>query len=236
MIYPMLRPFILLFLLALPLSAVFAQPAARSDQYTSAADSDPEAKRLLEAIRKKYDGYTTMSAEFRLAIALPEQPVEEQRGSISRQGDNVRFRLGNQEGILNDRAAYVILHGSKEVQINDLPEPGELTGVLTPQTLFSFYEGDNYVLSVIGDERYAGKTYRAIELKPIDRNNSDFTKLRILADARAKEIATVKAFTRDGSNYTFFLDKTVANPTLPATTFRFDAKAFPGYHVEDLRY
>jgi hypothetical protein len=38
-----------------------------------------------------------------------------------------------------------VLYGNKEVMINNLPEPGELNGMLTPQTLFSFYEGDSYI-------------------------------------------------------------------------------------------
>ncbi|MGB3799873.1 MAG: hypothetical protein WA952_08640, partial [Lewinella sp.] len=119
-------------------------------QYTKATESDPEAKQILENIRQKYDGYSTMAADFRLELAFPGQPVEVQRGSVTRKGDFVRFRLGSQEGIINDDAAYIILHGSKEVQINDLPEPGETTGVLTPQNLFSFYEGDDYVLAMQG--------------------------------------------------------------------------------------
>ena len=210
--------------------------AAQRDQYQTAADSDPVAKKLLEDIRKKYDGYSSMTGDFELAIALPGQPVERQQGSISRSGDLVRFSLGNQEGIVAKDAVYVILHSSKEVQINNLPEPGEVTGVLTPQTLFDFYQGDSYVLAVQGEEELGGRRYTSIELKPVNRYDSEFTKLRILADARTKEIGQVKAFSGDGSNYTFTLRKITANPKLPEGTFAFTKKAFPGYHVEDLRY
>ncbi len=221
--------FAILFLLS---ANLFAQ----ENQYRAAQDSDPAARKLVESIRKKYDAYETLSADFRLAIALPNQPVETQKGSVSRQGDLVRFRLGNQEGIITADAAYIVLHDSKEVQINDLPDPGEMTGVLTPQTLFSFYEGDNYVLSIQGDDYVEGRHLTNIELKPVDRNNSDFTKLRLLVDRKTEEITSVKAMTRDGSSYTFFLDKTNGNPKLASTTFTFDKKDFPGYHVEDLRY
>ena len=211
-------------------------PLAGQQRYTSAGDSDPEAKRILEDIRKRYDAYGTLSADFRLQLSLPNQPVETQVGSLSRQGELVRFKLGNQEGIINEEAAYIILHGSKEVQINDLPEPGEETGVLTPQNLFSFYESDRYVLALQGEETVDQRTVKVIELKPLDRDNSDFTKLRLLVDAAGKEIVSVVAFSRDGSSYSFFVDRLRGNAPLAAGTFSFDAAAFPGYHVEDLRF
>ena len=217
---------------------VCSAPAAAQDtQYTAAADSDPAAKQLLEAIRKKYDGYRTLTADFRLELAFPGQPTEMQQGSMSRQGDLVRFKLGNQEGIINDEAAYFILHSSKEVQINDLPEPGETTGMLTPQTLFSFYEGDQYVLALQGTERGVnGTTLQVVEMKPLDRDASDFTKLRLLVSQQGREIVSVKAFSRDGSTYTFYLDSTQGNAPLAADAFTFQQADFPGYHVEDLRF
>ncbi|NJB87486.1 outer membrane lipoprotein-sorting protein [Lewinella marina] len=216
---------------------LFATPlAAQNNHYTSASQSDAEAKRILESIRQKYDGYTTLTADFRLEMAFPNQPKEVQAGNLSRKGDLVRFKLGDQEGIINKDASYFILHGSKEVQINDLPEPGESTGMPTPQNLFSFYEGDNYVLSLQGEETVNGRKLQIIELKPVDRHASDFTKLRLQVDQQRKEIASVKAFIRDGSSYTFFLDKTRGNATLADNNFTFDKAQFPGYHVEDLRF
>lgn len=222
----------------LPLAMLlFTAPlAAQANHYTSAGESDAEAKRILESIRKKYDGYSTLTADFRLELSFPNQPVEVQRGSLSRKGDLVRFKLGNQEGIINQDAAYFILHNSKEVQINDLPEPGESTGMLTPQNLFNFYEGEAYVLSLQGEESVKGRTLQIIEMKPVDRNASDFTKLRLLVDGQRKEIVSVKAFSRDGSSYTFFLDNTRGNATLADNNFTFDKSQFPGYHVEDLRF
>jgi outer membrane lipoprotein-sorting protein len=209
---------------------------AQPSQYTTADDSDPEAVTLVKSLRAKYDGFKTLKAVFRLEISLPGQPLESQQGTISRKGDQIRFKLGTQEGIITDQAAYLIQHANKEVMISNLPEEGEQSGVLTPQTLFNFYEGENYVLSIRGEDVSNGRKVKVIELKPVDRNNSEFTKLRLLVDAGKKELVSVKAFTPDGANFTFHLDKTSGNVTLDANTFVFDKAAFPGYYVEDLRY
>lgn len=224
--------FLLLPLFLVGTVTLVAQPT----QYTSAKDSDPEAVALLKNLRKKYDAFQTLEADFQLDIALPGQPVESQKGKIMRQGDLVRFKLGQQEGIITDKAAYLIQHGNKEVMISDLPEDGEQSGILTPQTLFNFYEGDNYVLAMSGEETVNGKKVSIVELKPLDRDNSEFTKLRLLVDVAKKEIVSVKAFTADGANFTFSLDKTKGNARLAAETFVFNKTDFPGYYVEDLRY
>ncbi len=215
-----------------PTSVLLAQP----QQYTKAQDSDPEALNIINGIRTKYDAFNTMEAEFMLDISLPGQPLESQKGNIKRQGDLVRFKLGDQEGIINEQAAYIIQHGNKEVMINNLPDPEETSGMLTPQTLFNFYEGDNYVLALQGEEIVAGRTLQVIELKPVNRENSEFTKLRLLADKKRNELVSIKAFTRDGANFTFHLKKTTGNVALAATTFVFRKDEFPGYYVEDLRY
>ncbi|OAV42847.1 outer membrane lipoprotein carrier protein LolA [Lewinella sp. 4G2] len=210
--------------------------SAQDRQYLNASDSDPEAVALLSSLRTKYDAFEAIRADFRLDIAFPGQQVETQTGQVSRKGDAVRFKLGQQEGIVNDQAAYIIQHGNKEVMINNLPEPGELNGVLTPQTLFSFYEGDNYVVAITGTETIKGRAAKIIELKPVNRDESEFTKMRLQVDAKAKELISIQAFSRDGTNFTFHLDKTEGNPTLAANTFTFSKTDFPGYHVEDLRY
>lgn len=224
--------FSLLLLLVFPGTILLAQ----NKQYTQAKDSDPEAVSLVNGIRVKYDAYKTMEADFVLDISFPGQPKETQVGKIKRQGDLVRFKLGDQEGIINGEAAYIIQHGNKEVMINNLPDPADLTGVLTPQTLFNFYEGNNYVLALQGEEIVDGRLLQAIELKPVDRANSEFTKLRLLVDKAKKELVSVKAFTPDGANFTFNLKQTKGNPALAANTFIFNKADFPGYHVEDLRY
>lgn len=213
-------------------SSLFAQ----ARQYTSAADSDAQAVALLTQLRTKYDGYKTLEAAFRLDIALPGQPVEKQQGTLARQGDQVRFKLGAQEGIITHEAAYLVQHENKEVMISELPEEGEQSGVLTPQTLFDFYERDDYVLSLQGEEMIAGRKVSIIELKPLHRDKSEFTKLRLRVDAAKKELHAIQAFTPDGANFTFTLNSVKGNAPLSANTFQFRPEEFPGYHVEDLRF
>lgn len=212
---------------------LLAQPES---QYLSVADSDPAATKLVREMRQKYEGYSSMQATFRLDIEFPGQAVESQTGSLSKSGDLFRFKLGDQEGIGDGEALYVILHDNKEVQINNLPEEGEDAGMLTPQNLFSFYDQGQFILALQGEETQNGRRVQLIEMKPVNRAESDFTKLRMIVDKQRKDVVKLMAFARDGSRFTFHLDKVTANQAIPAARFKFNKSDFTGYHITDLRF
>lgn len=210
-----------------------AQP---NNAYRTSKDSDPAAVKIVNALRKQYDSYSTIKATFRLDIEFPGQAIETQKGELSRSGNLFHFKLGKQEGISDGKALYAILHDNKEVQINNLPEPGEDGGMITPQTLFTFYDQGNYILALQGEETEAGRVRQVIEMKPENRDESEFTKLRMVIDKKTQNVVRLLAFARDGSRFTFHLDTTTPNVTLAASNFVFKKENYPGYYVEDLRF
>ncbi|MEM1214239.1 MAG: hypothetical protein AAGJ82_01045, partial [Bacteroidota bacterium] len=137
--------------------------------YTSAADSDPAAKAILDQVRQKYEAYTTIEANFSLEIQFPEQPVEIQKGTLSRDGDKYRAQFGVQEVMMDDQAMYMVSHNNKSVQIRDLPDEDEEAGMLSPQSLFNFYDGGDFVYTLIDTRTVDGKVVHVIEFKPTDR-------------------------------------------------------------------
>jgi outer membrane lipoprotein-sorting protein len=206
-----------------------------AQDFTKAADSDPEAHAILEAVKKKYDGYQSVEASFALDIELPEQPVETQEGKLARSGKQYRVEFNGQEAFSDGEALYLILHGNKSVQINNLPEPGEDTGMFSPEAIFNFYENGQFVYSLIDTRAEGRKVMQYIEFKPVDRS-SEYAKLRMVVERDTKSISRVMAFAKDGSRYTFRLLNVNANKSFPAGTFSYQESRYPGYYVEDLRY
>ena len=92
----MLR-FILLFLLTVASTAVFAQklPVAKKEI------SDPEAKAVLEKMRKKYEAYSILEADFSLEIEVPQQPKQTQKGVLTQQGEKYRLKF-NERTLVSD--------------------------------------------------------------------------------------------------------------------------------------
>lgn len=196
--------------------------------------SDPQAKKILDKIRKKYEGYKTLEAAFSLAIEVPGQDKETQKGTIAQ--DDKKFRLEmDQQVIVSDGATtWVYLKKNNEVQINDADPNDTENGFLTPKDLLKRYQKGDYLYSVTEKTTENGKVLTQIEFKPTDKN-SEYSKLRISIDEKAGAIQSIKAFGKDGSRYTFSISKLTPNKQFAADHFTFNTKNYPGVKVEDLR-
>jgi len=205
-----------------------------AQDYTKAADSDPEARRILNQVRQKYEAYSSFEANFALDIEFPEQPKETQNGTLARSGDKYRVIFGGQEVLSDAQALYLIMHGNESVQINNLPEPGEDTGLLSPEAIFNFYESGQYIYSLIDTQTEGRQVVHIIEFKPTDRS-SEYAKLRMIVARDTKEVVRVKAFAKDGSRYTFRINNLNSSKRFASDYFAFSKAKYPGYYIEDLR-
>ncbi len=202
--------------------------------FTNSADSDPEAKAVLKSLKAKYDGYKSIEAQITLTIEIPEQPKEVQKGMIGRAGDRYKFEIANQAFICDGTTLWIILGNNKEVQISEAPEEDEETAILTPQTLFSFYEGDDFIYYLTNEMMEKGRLVQQIEFKPTDEY-ADYSKLRMTIDKRKQEIIRVKAFGKDGTRYTFSLESLIPNKQFSSSYFSFKKENYQGYNIVDLR-
>ena len=126
------------------------------------------------------------------------------------------------------------MHNNESVQINNLPEPGEADNLLSPESIFNFYDNGDFIYSLIDTRSEGGKVVHFIEFKPSDRN-SEYAKLRMVVARDSKEIVQVKAFAKDGSRYTFRMKNLNPNKRFTADYFTFSKNKYPDYYVEDLR-
>ncbi len=221
----MRKPLFILLLLAFAANISFAQNTPKND---------PEATAILKIVKKKYQSYKEIAADFELIISFPEEEDYSQKGSLVRQGDMYHLSMPQQEVFCDGKSISMVLHNNKEVQINDMPDESEEANLLTPQSIFNFYESGNYNYILVNDISEKGRVLHQIEFKPIN-NDGDYFKIRLTIDKKTKDIVRAKAFAKDGSRYTFILGKTTTNQPHPKDFFAFNIKNFPGYYVEDLR-
>ncbi|HMO40888.1 MAG TPA: outer membrane lipoprotein carrier protein LolA [Saprospiraceae bacterium] len=213
----------------------FALPAQTKTDYNKAADSDPRAKAILDKVQKKYEGYKSLEAAFALDIELPEQPKESQKGKVARSGDKYRVELAGQSVICDGKSIWLIMSSNKEVQINNMPDADEDTDILSPQSLFNFYQKGKFAYVLVNEYSQGGKAVQEIEFKPLQKN-FDYSKIRMTVNKTTSEVLNVKAFGKDGSRFTITISQLVPNKAFTADYFTFDKAKYPGYHVEDLRY
>lgn len=198
-----------------------------------AEKSDPAAKKVLDRIRKKYDGYKSFEAAFALEIEVPGQPKEVQKGSIAQQGNKFRLEMDQQTIASDGKTNWIFLKKNNEIQINNA-DPNSDNGFLTPKDLLSRYEKGDFFYAIVDKTTEKNRVLTQIEFKPKDKH-SEYAKIRVSIDEKAATIESIKAFAKDGSRYAFKITKLTPNKTFAADHFQLDPKKFPGVHVEDLR-
>ena len=218
-----------LFLLTALLIGTSIQAQSRAPK----EESDPEAKKILDRVRKKYQAYKTVQIDFTLTTEVPGAGKESFKGSVSQQGKMFRLEMPQQIITTDGVTSWTYLSGLNEIQINDY-DPDDDNGLLSPKQLLTRYQKGDFLYAITNKVTKNGRLYTHIEFKPLDRQ-SDYTKLRLVIDDKSSRIIRIKAFTRDGSRFTFSFSNTRINKPLEASYFRLNPKKYPDAHVEDLR-
>ena len=221
-------------LLLLLMTFVLVQTVnAQVKDYTKASDSDPKAKAILDKVKKKYEAYQSIEADFSIEMEFGDAPKEVQKGTIARKGDQYHLTLGTQEVISDSKSLWLIMHNNKSVQINNVPDEDE-ESMLTPQSLFNFYDKGDYVYTLANELTAGDLSTQDIEFKPLSKE-AEYAKLRLTVNKKTSEIVSIMAFGKDGSRYTFKISKLNPNKAFPAGYFGFEKDKYNGYYVEDLR-
>lgn len=220
--------------LILMMAILLPSLSAQTNQYLSGKDSDPEAVALLNKLKVKYEGFENMKMDFSLEIEIPEEDMIVQKGLIYQQDKQFHLDFEQQSVTSNGDNVWIHLKNNNEVQIHSASTLEEEDSFMSPQNLLKLYESDAFIFAISDEIKQAGKIVALIECKPIDED-SEFSKLRMTVDTKNLNMVSVKAFSKDGSRYTFVNNNLASNVSIPAGTFEFDASKFPDIYVEDMR-
>lgn len=223
----MTKPLFLALIALLTATTAFSQTAGAKEK------SDPEAKKILDKIRKKYEGYKSFELAFTLTVEVPGEAQQVQKGTTAQSDKQFRLDMDDQVIVSDGKSTWVYLKKNNEVQINDA-DPNGQSEFLTPRELLRRYQKGDFLYAITEKTTVGGKLLTHIEFKPVNRN-SEYSKIRVSVDEKALTIESIKAFAKDGSRYTFKVTRLTPNKTFPANYFTFDTKKYPGVHVEDLR-
>lgn len=206
---------------------------AQKLQTAASSESDPEAKAVLDKVRRHFEAYKSIEIDFSLLLEIPEQDKKVEKGKLSQVGKQYRLELPAQTFICDGKSLWVLLKDKKEVQINDVEDQDEES--ISPQDLLRIYERKDFAFVLVQEYPDSKKRMlQQIEMKPLDRS-ADYSKLRLEIDKKTGDIVSVKVFFKDGVRYTITVEKITPDKTFATTHFSYQAKDYPGYRVEDLR-
>ena len=219
---------------ALLLTFVSTTFFAQKPLATKTVVSDPEAKAVLEKMRKKYEAYGTLEAEFSLDIEMPRQPTQTQKGVLIQQAEKYRLKFNDRTMVSDGKSVWLHIPKNKQVQINDVDEDAGDGGISSPQDLLKAYAWKDYEYAITNEFSENGKVVQQIEFKPTAKS-SDYSKVRLTLDKKTLEVVSIKSFGKDGSRYTLTVNKLTPNKAVSASTFTFAKSECPDCKFEDLR-
>lgn len=197
-----------------------------------AQESDPEAKKILDAVSAKFKTFTTVQADFSYSVENGSGKVLSiKTGKLWMKGTKYRISFSGQEIFSNGTTVWNYVKEDNEVTISKL-DPS--SGNITPQKLFTnFYDKDyRYILN--GEKKNGTKTLQEIELTPLDKSKP-FHKLYVHVDKTGKTIYSVKMLENAGNRYNYTVTSLKTNQPIADNQFVFDKTKYPGVHEEDLR-
>jgi outer membrane lipoprotein carrier protein len=196
----------------------------------SLGKSDPEGKKVLDAVSAKFKTYKTVTAKFSLKIEnAAGKSLGVKTGTVYMKGLKYRISVTGQEMFSDGSNLWTYDKASNEVTITKLDAAGSS---LTPQKLFTnFYEKD-FLYKLNGPVKVGSKTLKEVELTPTDKTKP-FHKVLLYVDNNA--INSTKIFEKTGNRYTYSTTSLVPNGNVADAMFVFDAKKYPGVEVVDLR-
>ena len=191
------------------------------------AQTDKKATAILDEVSVKTKAYKTIKIEFTYAMDNAKQKIHDKfKGTLLSKGDKYKLTAAGQDVISDGKTVWTYLKDTKEVQINNV---GEDDDAFTPTKLLSGYNKDfkSKFIEEKGNEQL-------IELYPLKKGKS-FTKVQLTIDKTKKQISKFVIYDRNGSTFTYLVDKFVTDQPIADNVFTFNKAEHPGVEINDMR-
>ena len=194
--------------------------------------SDPDAKKILDAVSAKFKTYKTVKAGFALKVEGSNGKSQGNKaGTVYMKGTKYYVNITGQEIFCDGTNIWTYDKSAKEVQITQF-DPSANT--ITPQKLFTNFYDKDFLYKLNGEKKQGNATLQEIELTPIDKNKP-FFKVLVNVNKNTQAIAGTTVFDKNGNKYTYTVSNLMPNAAVNDNQFVFDAKKYPGVEVVDLR-
>jgi outer membrane lipoprotein-sorting protein len=215
-----------LLLLTVGLNVANAQPKP------GMGNSDPDAKKILDAVSAKYKTFKAVQAKFSLSIEnAAGKMMGSKTGTVFMKSAKYRISVTGQEIFCDGTNVSTYDKSANEVTITKIDPT---VNTITPQKIFTNFYDKDFLYKLNGEKTVKGKTVQEIELTPIDKSKV-FFKVLLYVDKAGKTVNGAKLFEKSGNKYTYTVSNLNGNANVSDAQFVFDEKKYPGAEVVDLR-
>lgn len=210
----------------------FAAVSLSSFAQTNPTKSDPEAKKLLDAVSAKFKTYASPQATFTYKVENAQgKALSTKKGTVSMKGNKFRVSMAGMEIFSDGKTVWNYDKSANEVTVNNVTEGG---ASMTPQKMFTnFYDKDFYY-KLNGTKNEGGKTLSEVELTPTDKTRP-YHKVYVLVDKAANTIYSARFLEKSGGRYSYTVNSIKPTAAMTDGEFTFNKSKYPGVEVVDLR-
>ena len=198
---------IYLFIMALTAFVIFAN-----------AQTDPNAKKILDEVSARVKTYKGISASFVLLSKNQAGKVNQHtNGKILVKGNKYYIKQGATE-IFSDGNKTWNYNGNNEVTVTPVEDDDN---TLTPQTLLTNFYDKDYTYKLVSSTA----TYDQIQLAPIDKRKN-FKQVTVYVDKTKKLITRARILDKSNNTIDFTLSSINTSANLPDNTFVFNKNKY----------
>lgn len=196
-------------------------------------DSDPEAKKILDVLKTRFDDSESSTFDFNLEMEFPGELVESQEGKLVKSGEKFVLSLADQEIYSDNESMWVFDKSINSVQIYDA-DFGDDGSFMSPNEFLDIYNSPNYSYAITNEWMDNKTSYTHIEFKPL-KEDSEYFKVRLEIKGKNHDIGSIKVFAKDGSRYTLHIKEIAIDQNFPQDYFVFNPEDHENIQVENLR-
>lgn len=184
----------------------------------SVAQNDPDAKKILDAVKAKVKTYKGINAGFTLLSKSRSGKINNNvNGKISIKGNKYYIKDGGKE-IFSDGSKTWNYNGDDEVTVTAADaEDNELS----PQKLLTDFYNKDFTYKLISS---AGN-FNEIQLTPVDQRKN-FQKVNVFVDKSKMMITRAKVVDKSNNTIEFNLKNINTSSDIPDDTFVFNQKKY----------
>jgi len=195
--------------------------------FSGFAQNDKKATAILDEVSAKTKLFKTIKIDFTYAMDNAKEKIHDKfKGTLLSKGDKYKLTAAGQDVISDGKTMWTYLKEANEVQINNA---GEDDDSFTPTKLLSGY-GKDYKSKFIEEKG----NDQIIELYPLKKGKT-FTKVQLTIDKSKKQISKFVIYDRNGSTFSYIVDKFVADQPIADNVFSFNKAEHPGVEINDMR-
>ncbi len=191
-------------------------------------NSDPDAKKILDAVSANFKTFKSVQSNFSLKIENSSKKLMgNKKGTVYMKGTKYRVKVNEQDIFCDGSNTWTVDQAAKEITLTRI-DPSN--NAITPQKLFTNFYDKDFLYKLNSDTR----GIQEIELTPIDKSKM-FHKVIVLINKATKTITSTTVFEKAGNRYTYTVSGMNTKSAIPDAMFTFNQKNYPGMELVDLR-